>query len=192
MPFQVRSTFVGDYKLGDNINHNLDTLDLLYRHYTAANEQDKKLLRKPITITLVSIIEAVLFDLHKRIRLFTYEGVQNVAFEVSQYVRGKQLDELEKLIVSAKKHDLFDMADTKFYDRMEDLRKLRNRIHIQNRKNEFELDEWQAFSQERMVLAERVLEKTLRVMLSKFDRGPQYGYVRDFSLPWNAHFSNVR
>lgn len=63
------------------------------------------LLRKPIILILVSIIEAVLYDFHRRIRIFAWEGVQNVGYVVADYVRGERLDELEKLIVSAKKHD---------------------------------------------------------------------------------------
>ena len=188
MAFQIRSTFIGDYKLGDNINYNLNVLALLYQAYSDAEEEDKRLLRKPIIVFLVSVIEAVLYDFHKRIRLFTLEGVQNVAVEVTDYIRGKQLDELEKLIASAKKHDLFEAADTAFYDQMDNLRKLRNRIHIQNTKKHFPADDGDAFNQQRMILAEKVLEKTLRVMLSKYDRGPQFGYVSDFNLPWQPHF----
>jgi hypothetical protein len=114
--------------------------------------------------------------------------VTNIANTVAAYVRGKQIDELEKLIASAKKHDFFDLRDTSFYEKLDELRRLRNRVHIQNKKADFEPDDANAFSEARRVLAERVLEKTLRTMLQKYDRGPQFNFVEDFSLPWRPHF----
>ena len=57
------------------------------------------------------------------------------------YIRGKHIDELDKYISSAKKHDLFDEPDSDFYEALDQLRKLRNRVHIQNKKNHFESDQ---------------------------------------------------
>ncbi|MEN9613720.1 MAG: hypothetical protein RLZZ347_27 [Candidatus Parcubacteria bacterium] len=89
--------------------------------------------------------------------------------------------------MSAKKHDFFDMNDTKFYDTLDSFRKLRNRIHIQNTKNDFESDEYVAFNEKRKVVAEKLLEKTLVVMSEKYSRNFN-GYVQDFELPWDKHF----
>jgi hypothetical protein len=188
MPFEIRSSFIGNFRLGDNINYNFDTLELLYRHYNNSTEAERRLLRKPIILILVSITEALLHDFHKRIQTFTSEGVENVANAISEYVRGRRLDELEKLIASARKHDFFDLAETEFYDRMDELRRLRNRVHIQNTKNDFEPLDCNAFNESRKDLAERVLEQTLRTMLAKYDRGPQFNFVRNFPLPWDPHF----
>lgn len=80
------------------------------------------------------------------------------------------------------------MADPRFYDRLDDLRRLRNRVHIQNVKKDFEPDDYDAFNEERKRLAERALEKTLRTMSAKYSRGDNYHYVADFELPWNEHF----
>jgi hypothetical protein len=132
------------------------------------------------------VAEAILHDFHGRIKYYTREGVQNLAESVIAYVRSKQIDRLERYIASAKKHNLFDMADNRFYDLLEELRKLRNRVHIQNEKNDFEPDERLAFSEARMRLAERVLEKLIRTMAQKYPR--QHNHVRDFKLPWDPHF----
>jgi hypothetical protein len=189
VPCTIRSTFIGDFKLGDNICFNLDLLTLLYNHYALADVRGRALLRKPIILILVSITEAVLYDLHHRIRHFTWEGVQNIGYVVADYVRSlRRLDELEKLTVSARKNDFFELADTRFYDDLDQLRRLRNRIHIQNIKGDFEPDDGNAFTDVRKVLAERVLEKTLRTMVSKYDRGPEFNYVGDFVLPWQPYF----
>lgn len=188
MSFTIKSNFIGLFKVGDNINHNLQILSLLYKYYAEAAGADQKLLLKPITITIVSIIEALLYDLHYRIKSFTTEGVQNISIDVLNYIRGKHLDELEKYIASAKKHNLFQRRNEKFYDYLDELRKLRNRVHIQNRNNYFESDESNAFNDERRILAEKALEKVMRIMLEKYHRNDHHHHVADFTLPWNPHF----
>lgn len=188
MGFTIQSSFIGNFKLGDNINHNLRCVCFLYDSYGVCTPEQKSLLRKPITVLLVSVLEAVLYDFHERIQKNTYEGVQNVAAAITDYIRGKKVDELEKLIASARKHDLFIQASTDFYERLDELRKLRNRVHIQNSKNHFEPDDQNAFSERRMKLAERALERTLRTMVARYSRAPSYNYCADFELPWEPHY----
>lgn len=186
--FTIKSHFIAIFKVGDNINHNLQILSLLYRYFDSAKEEDRALLRKPIIIGLVSITEAILYDFHKRINLFTNEGVKNLPANVMAYIRGKKLDELGKYIDSARKHNLFQARDHRFYDILDELRKLRNRVHIQNTNGDFEPDECDAFSEKRRVLAEKVLEKVMRVMSAKYPRRESHHFVEDFTLPWTAHF----
>jgi hypothetical protein len=112
--------------------------------------------------------------------------VKNIPVSVSQYIRLKKIDDLEKYIASAKKQDLFDEADKQFYAHLDDLRRLRNRIHIQNEKLDFEPDEFNAFNQQRKILAERALEKTLRTMERKYARAMDH--VADLILPWQPHY----
>ncbi len=66
--FTVSSHFIGSFKLGDNINHNLRIITLLYRYFEAGEETERELLCKPIILILVSITEAILHDFHFRIR----------------------------------------------------------------------------------------------------------------------------
>ena len=134
-----------------------------------------------------SICEAILHDLHFRMKVFTSEGVFGITDTVLTYVRGKRLDKFEQYIASAKKHRLLGPATDSIYDELEELRKLRNRIHIQNQRH-FEADESAAFSQSRQVAAERVLEKLLRDLSAKHPRPPSVqGHVPDFRLPWEPH-----
>ena len=56
----ISSGFIGDCKVGDNINYNLAVLGLLYT-YQKINTQNKILLNKPITIIIISIIEVLLY-----------------------------------------------------------------------------------------------------------------------------------
>src|SRR5262245_56529237 len=56
--FIINSSFIGGYKLGDNINHNLQTLTPLYAAYDQADAKTRRLLCKPIILIIVSVLEA--------------------------------------------------------------------------------------------------------------------------------------
>lgn len=187
--FTVSAGFIGNFKLGDNIHHNLEILAYLYQCQASASPRKCHLLRKPITVLLGSVCEAVLHDLHLRMRTYTIEGVLGIPGSVLSYVRGKKLDKFELYISSAKKHSILGQKTDDIYDGLEELRKLRNRIHIQNEKGHFEPDESGAFSEARQISAEQTLEKILKLISEKHPRpAAVQGHVADFQLPWNEHF----
>lgn len=157
--FTVSAGFIGDFKLGDNINHNLRILAYFYQcQADPHNTEVMWLLRKPIIIILGSICEAVLYDFHLRMRTYTNEGVLGITNSALSYVRGKRLDKFEQYIISAKKHSLLGHPTESIYDDLDLLRKLRNRVHIQNEKHDFEPNDSQAFSKDRQISSERTLE----------------------------------
>ncbi|MFA5792173.1 MAG: hypothetical protein WC884_04035 [Candidatus Paceibacterota bacterium] len=188
--FKIKNDFIGEFKIGDNINHNLRILSLLYNYFSVATEQEKLLLCKPITLILASIIEAILFDFHKRIKTFTLEGVPSLLDSVVEYVKGNKIDRLGKYIKCAKDHDFFEMKDTKFYDFLYEIKNVRNRIHIQDEKKDLESDEYQVFTEKRKIIAEMLVEKIIKVMNEKHQRKnvKVTEYVDDFELPWEEHF----
>ena len=186
--FKVESHFIGKFKIGDNINYTLKVLSLLYYYFDKGNDKEKQLLCKPIIILLISIIEAILYDLHYRIYNYTQEGVANIEDNIVDCIRKKTIDKFEKYIASAKKYNFFDSKDNKFYKDLYILNKVRNRIHIQNVKEQFEDDEKDVFIEKRKILAEKVLEKILKQMIKKYSRGEAMNYVNDFELSWNEHF----
>lgn len=96
--FIINSSFIGGYKLGDNINHNLQTLTPLYAAYDQADAKTRRLLCKPIILIIVSVLEAVLHDFHNRIKLFTAEGIKNLAEDVIAAIRSKKMDKFEHYI----------------------------------------------------------------------------------------------
>lgn len=188
--FTVSASFVGDFKLGDNINHNLRILSYLYQRQADPHDTDAWLLRKPIIILLGSICEAILHDLHLRMRTYTTEGVRGIAISVLSYVRGKKIDKFETYISSAKKHSLLGVHTESIYDDLDQLRKLRNRIHIQNDKNHFEPNDSQAFDRDRQISAERTLEILIKTISVNHPRPTNArGHVNDFHLPWGEHFT---
>lgn len=183
--FNVPSNFIGNFKLGDNIAYNCDVLCTLYRLRAEGDAQTRRHLQKPITILNVSIIDAVLYDFYGRVKNHTREGVANIAAAVIAEWRGTTIDRLDRYITQAKKHDLFGEPE-QFYEDLHTLRKLRNRIHIQNEKNNFEPDECAAFTEARMVQSERAVEKVLTYMAANHARN--HDYVAQFHLPWDRHF----
>jgi hypothetical protein len=104
--FTVSSGFTGDFKLGDNINHNLEILALPYRYFEEADAREKRLLCKPIVLLLVSIAEAVLHDLHYRVRIFAWEGVRSFTADAIARIRETRIDKLDKYIASAGRANL--------------------------------------------------------------------------------------
>lgn len=186
--FKVESHFIGKFKIGDNINYTLKVLSLLYYYFDKGNDREKQLLCKPIIILLISIIEAILYDLYYRIYNYTQEGIANIDDNIVDCIRKKTIDKFEKYITSAKKYNFFDSGDDKFYEALYVLNKVRNRIHIQNVKEQFENNEEDVFTEKRKILTEKVLEKILKQMIKKYSRGEAMNYVNDFELPWNEYF----
>ena len=117
----------------------------------------------------------------------------NLPEQALEAIGAKRIDRLQKYIASARKHDFFDVADTNFYERLDELASLRNRVHIQNEKKHLPDDESEAFTPVRKTGAERVLEKVMKTMAEKFPRPEQaQNWVADFSLPWDEYFPQQR
>ena len=187
--FTVSAGFIGNFKLGDNINHNLNVLAYLYERQADEHDDEACVLRKPIIVFIGSIAEAILHDLHQRMHTHTIEGVTGIASSVLAYVRGKKIDKLDHYISSARKHSLLGPPTESIYGDLEQLRKLRNRIHIQNDKNHFEANDSQAFSMDRQVTAEQTLERLIKSISANHPRpATAQGHVGDFQLPWDEHF----
>lgn len=183
--FEVKSHFIGNFKVGDNINHNIKILTLLYEYYDHESDENKNLLRKPIIVIIVSIIEAIFSDLFFRATKFTNEGIKNLDLKTLEDIRSKKkLDELGVYISLLKKYEVFGAKHLKIYEKLDDLRKIRNRVHIQNAKDQFERDEDEVFTEERKILAEKCLEKVAKTLSSKHGRSKGRHHTVDFEFPW--------
>lgn len=187
MAFTIDTNFIDSFKIGDNINYNLKILEVLYKNYKDSSEGN--FLIKPIVILNTSITEAVLYDfIEYRIRRANF--TEKLFEEIAKVLSTKHLDKFEHYITQAEKYDFFKMKDTNFYGAMHSLRKLRNRIHIQNSKHHEPRDEDKIFDEKAKILSEKVLEKTLITLSVEYPRREEYHkYVDDFKLPWNKHFS---
>lgn len=105
--FSLKSDFIANFKLGDNINYNLKILNALYENYESADVYKKTLLIKPIILIIMSVIEAILYDFHYRAKWYTREGISNLSEDILLILRSKRIDDLGKYIAAAKKHSFF-------------------------------------------------------------------------------------
>jgi hypothetical protein len=190
--FEVDSGFIGNFKTGDNINFNLRCLTALYDAQRSMDPSKSVLLCKPITITLASIVEALLHDLFFRMKNFTTESVNNIAEEVLSDVQKKTLDKLETYIAAARKHKLFGPSSDDLYKKLDKLRKVRNRVHIQNVKQESPRDEEKIFTLDYQNIAEEILETLLKYCSYNYLRPEHvHGCVGTFFIPWDQHLHVV-
>ena len=85
-----------------------------------------------------------------------------------------------------RRHQLFGDGCDGFYDQLDNLAQLRNRIHIQNVKGAKPLRERHAFTEAQQQLSEKTLEDLISRMNADYNRG-QEDYVGGFTLPWDSH-----
>jgi hypothetical protein len=189
--FQVGSAFIGNFKIGDNIHYNLQVLKTLYACKDDLSPPQRRFLDKPITVILVSICEALIFDLIDRSKYFTQEGVSGLSEQELDRLRQAKAWSFDKKISLLKELDLLKSQNSDVYERLEKLAKLRNRIHIQNENKNFEDDEAKAFTYQRRLKAEEMVE-LLMIRFGELYPRPTHivksQYVEDFELPWSSHF----
>lgn len=188
--FEVNSSFIGEFKSGDNIVYNLSILEALYDAYDSTPSRKRVFLTKPIVLQIACVVEAVLVDLALRMLLNTREGVDSLPPATLVKVR-KQVEKsrdrltFRRLISILAKSNVFN-EDPSFYARLVELSKLRNRVHISNRTRMEPLNEGVLFRDHVKVNAERLCEELVRKMVTDFSRGKYFTYVEPFRFPWDA------
>ena len=185
------SSFLASFKIGDNINYNLEVIKTLYSAQLQLDRSEKHLLEKPITVLLVSICEALIYDFIKRSQWFVREGVKGLPSTSLETLRTGDSWSMDKKIKLFKELNILQTKDAQVYDYLNKLSKLRNRIHIQNEKQNFEIDEVRAFTKARRIEAEKMVELLIRKIGGLYPRPPhikESAFVEDFDLPWDSHF----
>ncbi|MAZ40040.1 MAG: hypothetical protein CMF49_07945 [Legionellales bacterium] len=146
----IKPRFIGNFKLGDNIAYNFKILQILYNAQAQLNnDNDRCLLNKPITIILMSIIEAILHDYFFRINNHSIENSINIPETFLKKIRTKKYDKFDHYIEAIIKYDIKFDTDNQlknFHAGLKELQKLRNRVHIQNTKKQLEEDDRKAFT----------------------------------------------
>ena len=89
-------TFNWNFKVGDNIKHNLEEAFYLYKvkKENCSNTKEKQFLNKHISITLVGIIEAILYDFVVRL--------DNATNQFPLIIDGKKRRDIKKYISEQK------------------------------------------------------------------------------------------
>jgi hypothetical protein len=179
----INNTFMWSFKKGDNIIYNFQILDALYE--SRKNIVGKsQLFNKPIILILVSIIECMIEDFTKRAKQRTHDPLPNLTNSQLLDYKTKKYDKLEHFISVAKKHNLFD-RDNSFYDGLDKLRVIRNRFHIQANNDKLEADENKVFTNNTVLVAQRILEIIIEKMMTKFPRQPSTINFSDIIFPWS-------
>lgn len=182
--------FVWSFKHGDNIMYNFTVLQALYLAQKSAKPEG--ILNKPITILLVSIIEAILIDFLSRIDQATHHLPANVnratLDNLKQEIESKKCPEkiedefgehiylrrklyhFNEIIELLRKYELFGKTDDPIYDALTKFGHLRNRVHIENYHQNFEDRENRVFTQQRLSDLERVLGDLWTKMTNDYKR----------------------
>lgn len=189
--FEVSSSFIGFFQDGDNIVYNLAILQVLYDALESAEPSRRALLTKPIVVQIACVAEALLVDLALRTVLHSKNGVPNLPAPTLLVVRqkvekSKKSLPFRRLITIFQESNVFD-EDPRFYARLVELTRLRNRVHISNRKHIEPADEGDLFREQARIYAETICEELVRKCATRFTRGPSFTYVRPFWFPWAAH-----
>lgn len=177
MSHTISANFFSDFKMGDNIRYNLSVLEALYQN-------EDVVLVKPKIVIQVSLIEACLYDLIYQIRTHTIE-FQHLDESIRKEIRElpkKKIYSLEDKIKLCKEKLIMQQNDY-FWDTFDELRKLRNRTHIQNKYNNWPPDEKDGFTKENLNKAETAVDAFFTWMKCEY---PRPGHIQTFDLkfPW--------
>ena len=188
---KITASFLASFKIGDNIHYNLSVLKALYKAQSQVALKDEVLFEKPITLLLVSICEVIIYDFIKRSKILTFEGIQGLTENQLSSLKESKAWSMEKKIQLFKDINVLQMPDNTAYEYLDNLSKLRNRIHIQNENQNFEADEIKAFTKSRRIKAEQMVEllmKKISLLYPRPEHIKKSLYVEDFELPWDSHF----
>jgi len=173
--------FVWTFKVGDNILYNFEILRELYN---AKGISKKNTLNKPITITIVSIIEAILVDFIERIGIATTHKPANIdpsiLINLKKEIREdrvkkgnyykRKLYGFKEIIKILRKYELFGEKGDEIYVLLNIFSDMRNRVHIENYYDLLEEDEINVFTPSRLSEIERVLYLLWNKMVSDYQR----------------------
>lgn len=174
--------FVHNEEININLKYNFCILNQLYMAMQAEQDAQKKLFfYKPTVLTLGAINEAILYDFTENQPRQT-GIVNNILSSFFAYnTKGKGVRQLMEL---AKKHPAFADAGQEYYEDVEALKTLRNRVHIQNEWHCKPALEEDAFNEESLHLGERCLEKTLKILQNATAAPDSADLDSTCELPW--------
>ena len=126
----------------DNVNYNFDiVVNLISASISCELKDNKEYFYKPIILIMSSIVECILYDFFIRIPNATREGIPNLNEEDIDSIRDTKIpNKLASLIDTCKKHNILGKEEN-IYESLLRFARIRNRIHIQNEKDETPRDE---------------------------------------------------
>lgn len=182
VPFdQYSYVFFWNYKRMDNSNYNFRIVEALC--YAKNNCNNNELFNKPITIIIMAIVECILFDFIKRVNEHNIERIPNLDQSVINKTRSKTLKMFKHIITHAKKYNLMLLENK--YDEIDELRELRNRVHIQNDTCSFDKNEYKLWNDKNAQRAGRILKEICEILCNYYPRpGKEIPNIEHFPQPW--------
>ena len=206
--FNINSSFIGDFKTGDNIVYSLEIISKLYVLKSKDEASHSCIYNKPIVVILGSVVEAIIYDLYFKAKKFTIEGVKGLTKDDIKDITDNKHDQFSEMIRIARKIKLFkhDKNEPDIYISLFFLRDLRNRIHIQNsiisKSSKFpkgdsryinpialKEDESEVFTEDILKKMEILVERIFKYF-EKFVRFDGQSFVDPFSFPWIEHIQS--
>ncbi|MER8929776.1 hypothetical protein NKI34_29555 [Mesorhizobium sp. M0700] len=117
--------FIGDFKVGDNLVRNAEALCRL----SEANKDG--VFNKLMVIQAGSITEAALDQIIYRAQNFNREGVPNISEADRKAIEATMVERFNNIIQAMQKYKVIDGMGGGIYDDLHQLRRYRNRVHIQ-------------------------------------------------------------
>lgn len=177
--------FFWDFKKMDNVNYNFRIIENLYLAKKASH--NPHYFNKPIIILIMAIIECSLYDFIRRINQYRNDSFPNITQSIVAHIRGaNETDELKILIPRIKSQNLLrvPVGDT-LYDDLEHLRQVRNRIHIQNKYNVLNKDEYAVFTDNDLAKSQECFKRVCEVLCNVYPRWQNQPIpMSDFPQPW--------
>lgn len=189
--FQIyTSKFFWNFKRMDNVNYNFEMLNMLIQAGNLKElEENRKYLYKPIFITIVSIIECILYDFLLKIQEHRYEKIPSLTERDIESISNLDIpNKLFNFIEICEKNELLGKKDDCIYEDCKNLAKIRNRVHIQNAKQDDPLDEFKLWKPSLIDCAGNSLKKICEIMYKQYPRPDYFHQTPDrphiFPTPW--------
>lgn len=122
---EIGCTFVGSFKVGDNLRYNCDLLCGL----VDANADG--VFGKMVVLQAGAILEAALTQIIYRAQNYNREGVPNIEETDRRKIEESRIDKFAVAIDVLKKYAVLSGLGEEVYDELHRLRRYRNKIHIQ-------------------------------------------------------------
>ena len=184
--------FIWNYKVGDNIKHNIEDIIILYEYKNnSSSVRNGKIFNKYISIIYVSLIEAMLYDFvvrlseattefpkdiqyEKKLNIKNYLSKQKVSYKSNNRERATLLRvrnySLAQIIKFLQDFELLEKANHNVYLDLNKIAIFRNRIHIYNWYGNFEKDERNLYTDTRLLSVEKYFLYVLNTLESRYSR----------------------
>jgi len=179
--------FFWDFKRRDNVVYNFSIIETLISD-AIDNPESSNFYYKPVFITIMAIIECIIYDLLVRIQEHTKEKVHLNENDIKNI---KNIDLPSKLKCYndiCKKYKLLSLKSINIHQSIEELIEIRNRIHIQNAKSIKPLDERDVWTPENIKKAGSILQNLVLFLSKKYPRPDHIHSSPDLDLfptPWD-------